>query len=96
MTSQDESITTRSAQYVSTTVAHPRLDRTDAESVQWFLKLYYQYLNEVKARERQLGDGLTTEASKPVDLKYCVDVDVRKSSISLGLIDSAKDYDTLN
>lgn len=96
MTSQEESITTTTAQYVSTTVDHPHSDRTDAESVRRFLNLYNQYVNEAKARARQLGDGLNTEASKPVVLKYCVDVDVLKSTLALGLNDSANDYDTIN
>lgn len=68
----------------------------DAESVRRFLSLYEEYVIEVKARVPQLGDGLTTEASKSVDQKYCVYVDVLKSTIPLGLIDNTREYESLN
>lgn len=91
----DDAITTREAQHVSTTAKHPHLDLADPESVRRFFNLYYQYVEEVKARARKLGDGITTEAANPVEIKFCVDVDVLNSTIALGLIDVVDEYDNL-
>lgn len=91
----DDAITTRQVQHVSSTVNHPRMERAGPESVRRFLNVYDQYVKEVKARVRQLGDGFATEASNPVDLKWCVDIDVLKFSISLALIEDVAEYEDL-
>lgn len=89
-------VTTRRAHHISTTVNHTNLKRWDTESIKWFLNLYYQYLDELKARAGQLGDVIMTEAAKPVDIKYYDDIYIIKSTIYLCLIYDAYDaYDDL-
>lgn len=87
---------TRTAPSVSVTVDHPRLARPDPESIRRFLNSYDQYVHEVIARGKQLGVSVVgPEASRPVDLKYCVDIEYLKSTIALGLIPSVSSYEEL-
>lgn len=82
---------------VSVTVEHPKLTKADPESIRQFLSLYDQYVNEVQARARQLGIVVTDgAASRPVDLKFCVDIEFLKSALALGMIEDADSYETLS
>jgi len=71
---------------VSTSVNHPRLVRTDTESIRAFLWIYDQCAKEVTARTHQLAVGVTatTEAACPVNLKYCVDAEWLECTVALG------------
>jgi len=89
--------TTRSTAHVTTTVDHPRLEKTDAESIRIFLRLYDQYCNEVTARARQLStdQGVSTEAVRPVNIMFCVDPEFLESATVLGFIDGADTVEDL-
>lgn len=88
------SVSIQSASVISTSVNHPRLLRTDAESIRIFLRLYDQYKDEVSARALQLTDnGSSTEAVRPVNLKFCVDADWLESAVTLGFINDAESVD---
>lgn len=81
---------------VGISLDHPRLVHTDPESIRTFLRRYDQYSTTVLARAKQItSEALSTEAINPVDLKFCVDVEFLESSIALGFISNATDYDTL-
>lgn len=87
--------TTKSAP-VTITLDHPRLLETDPEAIRIFLRTYDQYANEVRSRAQQLGSSSSsTEPVRPVDLKFCVDVEFLESSIALGFITDAPDYKSL-
>lgn len=104
MSSLDKDATARSAyatqqaSFVSTSVNHPRLIRTDAESIRIFLSAYDQYAKEVSTRALQLlsTGTATSEAVRPVNLKFCVDAEYLQSTIDLGFIDDVDSYDNLN
>lgn len=85
------------ASFVSTSVDHPRLINADASSVRTFLRQYDQYVTEVKERAQQLvaTGSVTTEAVRPVNLKFCVDADYLESVIELGLIKDGDDQDAV-
>lgn len=68
----------------------------DAEYFRRSNILYDLYGNEFKARARKFCDGLIKLASDPVDMKYCVELDVLKSTIEMGIIANKRKYDTLN
>lgn len=57
--------------------------------------MYYQYVDEVRARARQIVDGTAAEAANPVDLKYWVEEDLLKSTVALGLISVVTVYNSL-
>lgn len=81
---------------VTITVDHPRLLETDPEAIRVFLRTYDQYSNEVRSRAKQLGSSSSSsEPVRPVDFKFCVNVEFLESSIALGFITGAKDYDSL-
>lgn len=87
---------TTKASSVSLTLDHPRLLETDPESIRVFLKKYDQYANEVISRARQLRTSSSgTEPVRPVDLKFCVDVEFLESSIVLEFITDASNYEDL-
>lgn len=73
---------------VSTSVNHPRVVRTDPESVRVFLRQYDQYSKEVIARASQISASGTvpTEAVRPVNITFCVDPEYLESAIALDLI----------
>ena len=56
---------------------HTHLLKYDAESIRILLRLYDQYSNDVHCRvQRILGiDTLTSDASRPLNLKYCLYAD---------------------
>ncbi len=83
---------------LSTTIDHPKLLKTDAESVRVFLRLYDQYVNEVRSRAQQLGGDKSAalEIARPVNLKFCVDAEFLESAISLGFIPGATSYEELD
>lgn len=77
-------------------IDHSRLLETDSESIRIFLRKYDQFSNEVQARSRRLASrSASTGAARPVDLKFCVDVDLLESSILLGFIKEASSYEHL-
>ena len=83
---------------ISTTVDHPRLIKVDPENIRVFLQAYDAYCNEVRARAEQLimgGSPSTTEISRPVGLKYCVDAEYLHAAIALGRINGAHTYESL-
>ncbi len=89
---------TTSASYRAASIDHPRLDEFDAESVRKFLSEYDQYAREIIEFSQQLQrDGaVTTEPVQPVSLKFCVNVDLVESLLTLGLIENAPcNYDEL-
>lgn len=90
-------VSTQGASFVTTSVNPPKLIRTDAESIRVFLRLYDQYSKEVTARAQQLTiqGTTTTEAIRPVNLKYCVDPEYLESALALGFIKDISDYDAL-
>ena len=88
------SATPEASPFLAMSVNHPRLVRTDAESIRVFLRLYDQYSKEVTARVEQLTvSPATTEAVRPVNLKYCVDPEYLESAIDLGLIEDVENDD---
>jgi len=88
---------TRSAAHVTTTVDHPRLEKNDAESIRIFLRLYDQYCNEITARARQIttDQAISTEAVRPVNIKFCVDPEFLEFATVLGFIDGADTVEDL-
>lgn len=91
------SITTQRVHQVLVTVIFPKLERADPESIRKFVNVYDQYVNEVTARACQLGsDVMSNKALRPVDLKFCVGIELIKSCIALGLITDATYYDDLS
>ena len=95
--SSQQGVTTHGASFIATSVNHPQLVRTDAESIRIFLNRYDQYSKEVKARAQQLNltGSTTTEAVRPVNLKYCVDPEYIESVIALDIL-SVDSYDELS
>lgn len=54
------------------------------------------YCSEVYTRARQLASSLsTTEPVRPVDLKYCIDVDFLELTVALDFIENADSNDAL-
>lgn len=83
---------------MTTSVGHPTLKKTDAESVRVFLRTYDQYTREVAERsaQLQLSGAVTTEPVRPVSLKFCVDIEYVEASLLLGVIEGAGEhYDDL-
>ena len=91
-----QGVTTQGTSFVATSVNHPRLVRTDAKLVRRFLRRHDQYSIEVSARAQQLilHGTTTTEAVRPVNLKYCVDSEYIESAVVLGFLE-ADSYDAL-
>lgn len=66
----DENLRERATE-VGISLDHPRLSKTDPESIRAFLRRYDQYANTVLAKAKQLKSSmLTTESIKPLDLKF--------------------------
>lgn len=71
MSEVNTNISTQHAQQVSVSMNRPKHLRMDPETIRRFLNLYDQYVNEVKARARQIGDdNPSVYATKPVDLTF--------------------------
>lgn len=86
----------QSALSVSVRADHPKLVRSGSESACRFLNSYDQHAYEVIARARQLGTNVVVlEASRPVGLKFCVDIEYINFTITLGLIHSVSSYEDL-
>ena len=79
------SVSTHGASFVATSVNHPKLLRSDGESICVFLRLYDQYANEVKGRAQKLTatESSSTEAIRPFNLKFCVDPEYIESALLL-------------
>ena len=93
MSSSSLSATTSFGQIVS----HPRLTSTDSASIRTFLAAYDQYVNEVNERAKQLSkDDKVLESVRPVNIKFCIDMEWLKSAIALEFIDDVDDYDKLD
>jgi len=92
------SVAASTAPSVTTLVSHPRLLRTDADSIRVFLRLYDQYCCEVVARVQKITQSGTvmTESVRPVNLKYCVDPEYLESVIALGFLKDVDDYESLS
>lgn len=97
MTNKPSAATTSvKAEEVSTSLDDPHLLETYPESARTFLLRYNHYSTTVLARSKQITtDSLSTEAIKPVDLKFCVDPEFLESSIALGFIPNAVDYEKI-
>lgn len=79
---------------LSITVDHPRLLDTDGESIRAFFGKYEQYANEVFSRARQLASATSLiERARPIDPKFCVDVEFLESTITLGSIEKVSFYE---
>ena len=97
-TASESAITTGTEKSVpiSITVSHPRLVETDAESIRTFLRKYDKYCHEIRSRALQIAGGSgAADAVKPIDLKFCIDVEYLESSIALGFIPGVDSYETL-
>lgn len=83
--------------FLTSSVSHPRLLRTDSESVRVFLRLYDQYVREIASRSKQLtvSGSISTEPIRPVNIKYCVDPEIIESALALGFIEGHSNYDKL-
>lgn len=88
----------QSSRRVATAVEHPRLTKTDAVSVRLLLRTYKQYARELNVRARQLvgEDVITTEATKSLQIKYCVNAEWLESLINLDFIFNVCSYDAIN
>lgn len=75
---------------VATAVENPRLTKTDAASIQSFLRDYDQYSREIIERAKRLvGDQVTsTETSKPVQVRSCVNAEWLESVVDLCFIEA--------
>lgn len=84
--------------FILSSVDHPRLTKTEALFIRVFLYAYNQYATEVKEHAKQptANDIVSTEISRPVNLKFCVDSEWVKSLIALKLLDDGLMYDDLN
>lgn len=67
----------------------------DASFLRDFLQAYDQYATESKARAQQLAakDVDSTEISRPVNLKFCVEAEWVESVIALNFLDPFLKYD---
>lgn len=85
------------SKYLTTSVGHPRLEKTDAASIRRFFLKYDQYKNEIVERAKQLtlSNSISTEAIKPVNLKFCVNAEWIESLIALSFIGGVTDYKDL-
>lgn len=84
---------------LSTTVDHLRLVKQDPSSIRNFIRAYDAYVNEVRSRAKQLvlqGAPATTEISRPVNLKYCVDGEYLEAAIILNRIDGVTSFEALS
>ena len=91
-------LSSQGPRHVTTAVEHPRLTKTDAASVRLFLRAYEQYAREVNERARQVvgEDVISTEAAKPVQMKYCVNAEWLESLIDLDFIPNVSSYNSLS
>ena len=96
-TADDCAVVMQQAATVTASVNHPRLHRTDPESIRTFLKLYDQHKEEVLSGAEQITGACTTtnEAARPINIKYCVDPDWLESLITLGFIDDVTSIEAL-
>lgn len=87
-----------SLKILSTSLAHPRLIKTDAEFISIFLHLYDQYAAGVAKSSYQLFDEgtVTIEAVRPSHIKFFVDPEYLESSLAFGFIDGEKYYKGLS
>ena len=94
--SSSPTISTQGASFVTASVNHQGLLRTDSESVRVVFRLYNQHSNKVTARAGQLTvyGATSSEAVWPANLKFCVDSEYLEFAIALGFIE-ADDYDSL-
>lgn len=77
------------------TIEHPRLTETDAASIRTFLQKYEQYRYEVTSRTHLISGSDQTKTVRPVDIKFCVDMELLESPIDLGLIPGAASYNKI-
>lgn len=77
-------------------IAQPRLERFDAESMR-FLRLYDAYCTEMNERARLLlgNNKFTTDLVTPTSLKYWVYQEQLEAAIALGFAPDAENYDKL-
>lgn len=79
----------QSVSLILVTVDYSKHARSDPESIRRFLNSYDQYVTGFIARAKQLGSNMAgPEGTRPVDLKFCVDIEYLTSFIALGLIPS--------
>lgn len=72
---------------------HLRLLKAYSKSIRSFIKRYDQHSTTVVAQANQLAlKTLTTEAVKPVDLKFCVDVAFLESAIGFGFFPDVQNH----
>lgn len=87
MVGSSDDITTQRADQLSMSVDYPRLFRLNHSDIRRFIRVYDQYVTEIRARRRQLGKPDSgTEETRPVDLNFCVDIYLLHSAIILCLI----------
>ncbi|CAN8069928.1 unnamed protein product [Agarophyton chilense] len=79
--------------FMTSSINHPRLADLDSKSVRLFLRSYDQYSLEIKKRaeQLQLNSAVSTKSVRPVSLKFCVDIELVESSLTLGLITDGPD-----
>ena len=82
--------------HVTVTLNHPRLLSFDPSSIRMFLRNYDSYSRTIIARAKRLtAHDTTSEIVLPAYVKYCVDVQLLKSTIELGFIPDFSSYDCL-
>lgn len=83
-------------EFLATSVDHPRLTKTDAETIRTFLR-YNQYEKKVKERTHQLVAEVivANENVLPARLKFCMDPEYLESSLVLGFIEDDANFDDL-
>ena len=94
--------THESASHVTIPLNHSKLLSFDPSSISIFLRNYDAYVQTVITRAEQVCFGEPSSSSSPtadvilpVDLKYCVDVEILSASIALGFIPDTTDVNDL-
>lgn len=73
---------------------NPRLSKTDSEYIWIFLRKYDQYANELTERAKQFGESVERR-TRPVELRFCIEIEYLESAIDLGFIREATSYNEL-
>lgn len=83
---------------VATAVDHPKMSKTDAASIQAFLRDFDQYSRKVTERERHLvrEHVTSTESANPVELKFFVSSESVQAVLGVYYIPEVDYYESLS
>lgn len=88
--------TSQRAQHLGMSESHQKLFTVDAASTCRFFNFIENYVHKIQARASQLGDkGVSTESSRPIELKVSIDIDHLQSTTALRITQSPTSYDDL-